>query len=77
MSKQALQKAVDIAGGQTALARAIGVKQGHVWAWLNRGIPVPPEHLPAIESTTAGQVTAADLRPDLAEIFGAEEAPAA
>ena len=69
-----LERAVDIAGGQTALAKAIGgsVKQAHVWNWLNisKG-RVPAEHCSAIELATGGLVTRQQLRPD---VFGKEAA---
>lgn len=43
-NRAALSKAIELAGGQSALAEALGdpVRQGHVWAWLNRtadGVP--------------------------------------
>jgi DNA-binding transcriptional regulator YdaS (Cro superfamily) len=60
----ALQTAIDTAGGQAALASLIGVKQQHVWNWLNRGNAVPPEHCAAIEQATGGKVTRRDLRPE-------------
>lgn len=62
-----LKKAVEIAGGQAHLARAIGVRQQHVWNWLNRDRKTPPEHVVAIERAVLGQVTRYDLRPD---VFG-------
>lgn len=63
----ALQTAVDKAGGQAALASAIGVKQQHVWNWLNRPqAKVPAEYCPAIERATKGVVRCEDLRPDVA-----------
>lgn len=64
-----IERAVQIVGGQSALARAIGgsVKQAHVWHWLNKGGAVPAEHCAAIESATNGKVTREDLRPD---VFG-------
>ena len=69
-----LERAVDIMGGQTALAKAIGgtVKQAHVWNWLNgsRG-RVPAEYCRAIETATKGLVTCQQLRPD---VFGREAA---
>lgn len=59
-----LEQAIENLGSQSALARACGVKQGHVWAWLNRdGYQVPAEHCPAIEQATG--VKADDLRPDM------------
>lgn len=65
-----IERAVEVAGGQTALARAIGgaVKQAHVWYWLNseNGV-VPAEHCIAIEQATGGAVTRHELRPD---VFG-------
>lgn len=65
MSIAALRLAVRAAGGQSALARAIGgpVKQAHVWAWLNRNTNIPAEHCPAIERATG--VRCEDLREDL------------
>lgn len=68
--KPAIEKAVEAAGGQSALARAIGgnVKQAHVWYWLNTAdAKVPAEHCAAIEQATGGKVTKHDLRPD---VFG-------
>ncbi len=65
----ALQRAITLAGGQSALARALSndaraVKQGHVWSWLNRG-SVPIEFALPIETATAGSVRCEDLRPDV------------
>ena len=59
-----LQAAVDQVGGQVALAAAIGVKQQHVWNWLNRGGNVPPKYCASIELATGGAVTRRQLRPD-------------
>ena len=62
MNNSALRKAVEKAGGQTALANLIGKTQGHISKWLER------EHLPAeavlpIEKATG--VPRHELRPDL------------
>lgn len=65
----ALKRAVEKAGGQSALARACGVKQGHVWHWLNKSLRVPAEHVLSVEAATDGAVTRDELRPD---IFGKE-----
>lgn len=62
-----LKQAVKIAGGQTALADRIGVKQQNVWSWLNRVGRCPAEYVLAIESATDGEITRHQLRPD---IFG-------
>jgi DNA-binding transcriptional regulator YdaS (Cro superfamily) len=62
----ALQKAIEAAGGQTALAKSIGVVQQLVWNWLNRSEGrVPAEHCIAIERATGGAVRCEDLRPDI------------
>ena len=61
----ALQRAVAIAGSQTELARRIGLKQAHVWNWLNKARRVPGEAVLAIEAATGGKVTRTELRPDL------------
>ena len=61
----ALEKAVELAGGQTALARAVDVKQGHIWWWLNRSGKAPAEKCIDIERATAGAVTRHELRPDV------------
>lgn len=70
MDKTPLELAVATAGGQSALARLLTtsdrvVRQGHVWAWINRDGRVPAEHVLAIESATG--VSRHLLRPD---VFG-------
>lgn len=59
----ALNTAVAIAGGQTALAEKLGVGQGHIWNWLYRNKHgVPPEYAPKIEAVTG--VSRKKLCPD-------------
>ncbi|WP_226426564.1 YdaS family helix-turn-helix protein [Xanthomonas sp. MWU16-30325] len=70
MDMTPLERAVVAAGGQSALARILStdaraVKQGHVWAWINRGHSVPAEFVIKIEAATG--VSRHDLRPD---VFG-------
>jgi DNA-binding transcriptional regulator YdaS (Cro superfamily) len=74
-SMTTLLKAVEIAGGQMALARKIcawhaerglpcSVKQQHVWKWLRSKLPQPPaEYCRAIAAETG--VSIHDLRPDV------------
>ena len=71
MSRVAIEKAVALAGSQAELARRIGVKQAHVWNWLNRDAKVPADRVLAIEAATG--VSRHDLRPD---IYPREEAAA-
>lgn len=52
--KEALQKAVDVLGGQTALAEACGgkVRQQHVWNWLNRDGRLPDRYALRVQRAT-------------------------
>jgi DNA-binding transcriptional regulator YdaS (Cro superfamily) len=60
----ALRRAIKAAGGQAALAAAIGVRQSHVWYWLHKSESgVPAEHVPAVAQATG--VARHELRPDL------------
>jgi DNA-binding transcriptional regulator YdaS (Cro superfamily) len=73
MNMPPIQRAVNIVGSQTALARKLSLSQGRVWQWLNDpSAKVPAERCIAIEQATEGAVTRYELRPD---IFG--EAPKA
>lgn len=62
MSIKALRKAIDRAGGQTALATLIGKTQGHISKWLEREY-VPAECVIPIERATG--IPRHELRPDL------------
>ena len=71
MDTSPLKKAIEIVGSQSALARACGVKQAHVWNWLNKGRrKVPAEYAVAIERATNKRVTRYQLRPD---VFGDDD----
>lgn len=59
-----LRKAIAIVGTQTALARVLGVRQGHIWAWLNRN-NLPSEKVVTIAHATHWEVTPHQLRPDV------------
>lgn len=54
-------------GGQTEVAKLLGVSQGLVWQWLCGRTRVTAERAIEIEKKTGDQVTRHDLRPD---IFG-------
>lgn len=64
-----LDKAIEHAGGVTALAEKLGVRQSVVSNWRTRGTSprVPAERCIAIEQATDGAVTRQELRPD---VFG-------
>lgn len=59
---QPLDRAIEIAGGGTALAVAIGVSTNAPRMWKTRG-NVPAEHCPSIERATG--VLCEELRPDV------------
>lgn len=61
---KAIQRAIDISGSQSALAKSIGCAPQVVNNWLRRE-SIPAEHCPAIERATSGAVRCEDLRPDV------------
>lgn len=76
MSTEALEKAVKIAGGQSAMAEKLKAlkpverekfRQGHIWKWLNRSkaLVPPAEYVLDIEQIVGEKVTRHELRPDL------------
>lgn len=71
--REALEKAISLAGSQSELARRIGgpVKQQHVDYWLRVMGKISEKHAIAAERAVDGQVTRYQFRPD---VFG--DAPA-
>lgn len=63
---KSIQKAIEIVGSQSELARRIGAgcKQQNVWRWLHMDY-VPADRCIQIEAATEGQVRVEDLRPDV------------
>lgn len=59
----ALKRAIEIAGGQAALARMCDLAQPTVWSWLHRTRQVTPEHVLKVEAATG--IPKEDLRPDI------------
>ncbi|MFB8927102.1 transcriptional regulator [Xanthomonas arboricola pv. juglandis] len=64
MDITALDRAIEAAGSQLALAKALGIKSPSISGWYDRG-KVPVERVLAIETATG--VSRHDLRPD---VFG-------
>ena len=62
--KANIKKAVELMGGQTALANAIGVNQASVWNWINRDQKISLERAFQIEEATQGKVLATDFYPE-------------
>lgn len=74
LSIRALARAVELVGGQKAMAEAIStapcyvgepIKQQHVWKWLRDSPRVPAEYVLAIEHATGNKVKRHELRGDL------------
>jgi DNA-binding transcriptional regulator YdaS (Cro superfamily) len=59
----ALKRAVEKAGGQTALGRLCGESQARVWYWLNRSGELPAEHVVTVSEATG--IPEHELRPDV------------
>lgn len=62
----AIDRAAEVLGSQTALADLLGVSKGAVSQWKDSGRRVPAEYCPLIERATNGKVRCEDLRPDVA-----------
>lgn len=65
---EALQQAVDIAGGQTELAKIIDptqkkLKQQNIWTWLNRDKKISARWVVKVSQVTG--VPCHELRPDI------------
>ena len=65
-----LRKAVEIAGGQVALAKAINVSQPRIWNWIHRDHSIPAEYVLPICQAINFQLQPVDLRPDVFGEFG-------
>lgn len=60
----ALDRAIEIVGGVSALAAALRTSQPRVSQWRKRGTLIDAKECVAIERATAGAVTRRHLRPD-------------
>ena len=60
---EALERAVEIAGSQTALGCICGVGQPAIWKWLRSSKRLPAEHVLRVEAATG--VSRHLLRPDI------------
>lgn len=64
---EALERCVELAGGQSELARRIGgpVRQQHIHYWLTKKREISHDYVIACEQAVGGQVTRHQLRPDI------------
>jgi len=65
MNTSPIQRAIDLAGGPTALADKIGggVQRQHIVNWRRRGVPA--DRCIDVETAVNGAVTRYELRPDV------------
>jgi DNA-binding transcriptional regulator YdaS (Cro superfamily) len=63
--KEALEEAINIIGGQSALARLFDIKQQAVNQWLKNGVPF--RRVIPIEKATKKKVSRYRLKPSLFE----------
>lgn len=61
----AFKNACRVVGGQSAMARLLGVSSPTVNQWANGVRPIPSDRCPEIEKVTNGVITCEDLRPDV------------
>lgn len=66
----ALDKAIEVAGSLTELARRIHANTNQVSNWRSRGVPI--DKCLAVESAVNGAVTRKDLRPDDWQLYWPE-----
>jgi len=64
MNREIVRKAIALAGGQVAVADALGIKQPSVSAWVKAG-RVSHKRYRALSRLTGGVINPAQLRPDL------------
>lgn len=64
MSVNAIDRAIEEAGGVKNLAKKLGEKPGTVSMWKNRG-RVPVDKCPAVERALDGKVVCEELCPDV------------
>lgn len=65
MNTEPIERAVELLGGQTAAAAAIGVSQPTVSNWMRGQHKVTPANAVAIERATGGAVRREELCPDI------------
>lgn len=59
-----IERAAELIGGQTALAKLFDLKQGHVWGWVHKRKQAPAKYIRQISAATNGAVSVIDLLKD-------------
>lgn len=65
--KDAVKRAITLAGGPSKLARLLGKQfsQSQISNWLYRNKKIPAKHVILVEKSLKGAITRYELRPDL------------
>lgn len=63
MSDSIVERLIEIGGGQSGLAKKVGVTQQTVWYWRHKLGKIPAERVLAVENATG--VPRHEIRPDL------------
>lgn len=69
MKNKAVEKAIEIAGSQQALAKRCGKAQSTICDWLNGKKRISPQHVPALVAAVDGKILSYEFRPDLPDLF--------
>jgi DNA-binding transcriptional regulator YdaS (Cro superfamily) len=64
MERNSIEQAAFYAGGQSALARELGITHQAVQAWCHKN-RIPAEWVIQVEQIVKGKITRHELRPDL------------
>lgn len=64
MERNPIEQAAFYAGGQSALARHLGITHQAVQSWCSRN-KIPAERVIQVEQIINGKITRHELRPDL------------
>ena len=62
---ETIQQAVDLAGSQSKLAEMLGITPQAVQIWCSNKRKVPVTRAIAIEKLFPGEITRAEIRPDI------------
>jgi len=57
----AIERAIEVVGSQTGLAKILGVKQSHVWNWLHVHHRCPAKYIRLTALATKGEVSETEL----------------
>lgn len=69
MKNLGMEKAIEIVGSQSELAKLCQKSQSTICDWLNGKKKISPEHVPTLVEAVSGKVKSHEFRPDLPTLF--------